>query len=322
MAAGRGEDSFFRTFATLPKGELHLHLEGSISPTTLVRLSGRSGRSAFPTVESLRARRSGLDAASFLLLYRDVCRELGRASDYALLARDLVRRLRREGIAHAEVYVSPAIVEKIGLAWPDVVRAIEPVLAAHEAAGRGTVRVLLDSVRHWGPEAAHRVLDLHEATPWPRVAGFGIGGDEVSVPAREFRGVYERVRALSLAPLVHAGEWAGPESVADALEHLRPVRIAHGIRAAEDPALVQRLARLGVPLDVCIASNRATGASARSGDHPALRLLRAGVVVTLSTDDPGLFGTTLRGEYRALARLGATEDELRRVAASSLAVAL
>jgi adenosine deaminase len=182
--------------------------------------------------------------------------------------------------------------------------------------------VLLDSVRHWGPAVAHRVLDLHDGTPWGRVAGFGLGGDETSIPAAEFRGVYERVRARGLAPLVHAGEWGGPDSVAEALEHLRPVRIAHGIRAADDPALLRRLVRRGVALDVCLTSNTATGALRRGEVHPVRRLLAAGVTVTLSTDDPGLFGTSLLAEYRGLARLGASGRDLRAVAAASLSAAL
>jgi len=311
-------ERFFRDFRSRAKGELHLHLEGAVRPRTLVRLSRRGSTSLFPTYASVLARRRGLSAERFLAFYRDVCRHLASPADYTLLARDLVARLRREGISHAEVYVSPAIVERIGLAWPEVVAALEPVFAAHEAAGHGRIRVFHDSVRHWGPEAAHRVLDAHEAAPWPRVAGFGLGGDEASVPAREFREVYARVRALGLAPIVHAGEWAGAESVAEALEELRPFRIAHGVRAAEDPAVVARLAALGTPLDVCIRSNVATGVVKRVSEHPALALLRAGAVVTLSTDDPGLFGTTLLGEYRALASLGATADELERVAAASL----
>jgi adenosine deaminase len=322
LSRSPGLSAFFRGFRTRPKGELHLHLEGAISPSTLVRLSRRLGEPAFPTVESVRARCLSLSAERFFALYRDVCRHLTRPSDYTLLARDLVRHLVREGISHAEVYVSPAIVERIGLSWPAVVAAIEPVFAAHEAAGRGAVRVLLDSVRHWGPDAAMRVLDLHEQTRWARVVGFGLGGDEASVPARAFEAVYERVRELGLAPLVHAGEWAGPESVAEALERLRPVRIAHGVRAAEDPRLVALLARKAIPLDVCIASNLATGVVTKGEPHPALALLRAGVVVTLSTDDPGLFGTTLRNEYAALARLGATADELDRVVGASLSASL
>jgi adenosine deaminase len=184
------------------------------------------------------------------------------------------------------------------------------------------VRVLLDSVRQWGVEAASRVLDLHEEVRWSRVVGFGLGGDEDSLPARAFAGVYRRVRRLSLAPLVHAGERGGPDSVAEALEHLRPVRIAHGIAAAADPALVRRLARSGVVLDVCPTSNRATGALGPGRRHPGLDLLRAGVRISLGTDDPGLFGTTLRGEYLALSRLGASARELRAVLSTGLSAAL
>lgn len=316
-----GVADFFRRFGTFAKAELHLHLEGAVAPATLVKLSARCG-GVFPDAEAVHRRRRGVrDAAGFFLLYRDACRLLRSASDYALVASDLVRRLRRENIGYAEVYVSPAVVERLGLDWPSVASALECVFAEHERRG-GRVAVLLDSVRHWGPDAAHRVLDLHESDPWPRVVGFGLGGDELAVPAKEFAGVYRRVRRLGLAPLVHAGEWGGPDSIASALTHLRPVRIAHGIRATEDPALVRLLARRGIALDVCPTSNRATGALPLGRRHPIRDLLRAGVKVTLATDDPGLFGTTLRREYRQLARLGAGPAELRAVLLFSRSAAL
>lgn len=311
---------FLASFPGRRKAELHLHLEGAVSAGTLARLSGEAGSRLFPDAAALRARRSPGEPGAFLALYRDVCSLLRHPEDYTLLARDLVRRLRRERIGHAEVYVSPAIVERIGLPWLPVRDALERVFTAHERLGHGRVAVLLDSVRHWGPDAAHRVLDLHDAHPWPRAVGFGLGGDEASVPASAFRDVYRRLRGLGLAPLVHAGEWCGPESVAEVLEHLRPVRIAHGFRAAEDPVLVRRLARNGVALDLCPASNRATGAV--RGPHPALALLRAGVSVSLSTDDPGLFGTTLRGEFASVAREGATAAELARLLRNAFAAAL
>ncbi len=306
-----------------PKAELHLHLEGAVSPGTLVSLSGRGPHRLFPDAGAVVRRRRRLGSPeAFLGFYRDVCRLLRDPADYAFLARDLVRRLSRDGTRHAEVYVSPAIVERIGLPWRSVVATLEPVFGAWERRSGGRLLVLLDSVRHWGPAVAHRVLDLHESTPWGRVAGFGLGGDETSIPAAAFRDVYARVRALGLAPLVHAGEWGGPDSVADALEHLRPVRIAHGIRAVDDPALLRRLVRRGIALDVCLRSNAATGALRPGEVHPVRRLIAAGVTVTLSTDDPGLFGTSLLAEYRGLARLGASGRDLRAVAASSLSAAL
>lgn len=309
-----------RALRLRPKAELHLHLEGSVRPATLVRLSQRAGSPLFPDVAAVRARRPFGGLTGFLALYRDVCRLLRSPEDFALLARDLTARLRRERISYAEVYVSPAIVDRLGLDWPAVRDGVEGVFAGHEARGHGRIRVLLDAVRHFGPDAAHRVLDLHERYPWPRAVGFGLGGDELALPARDFASVYRRLPRLGLAPVVHAGESGGPDSVAEALRWLKPRRIAHGVGAASDPALVRRLARSGVALDVCLASNDATGVFPLKR-HPVLALLRAGVTVTLGTDDPGLFGTTLFGEYRRLARLGATPPELAAVARSGFRAA-
>jgi len=304
-----------------PKAELHVHLEGAVRPATLVRLARRAGSPLFPDLSAARARRRFDGLPGFLSLYRDVCRLLRGPADFARLALDLTARLRRERIAYAEVYVSPAIVERLGLEWVAVRDAVEAVFARHERAGYGRVRVLLDAVRHFGPDAAHRVLELHARHPWPRAVGFGLGGDELALPARDFAAVYRRLPRLGLAPVVHAGESGGPGSVADALRWLRPRRIAHGVGAASDPALVRRLARSGVALDVCLTSNDATGAFPLAR-NPALALLRAGVTVTLSTDDPGLFGTTLAGEYRKLARLGATPRELAAVGRAGFRAAL
>ena len=310
-----------RALRLRPKAELHLHLEGSVRPATLVRLAHRAGSPLFPGLASVRARQPFDGLPGFLALYRDVCRLLRGPEDFALVAGDLTARLRREQITYAEVYVSPAIVDRLGFDWPSVRDAVETVFAGHERRGHGRIRVLLDAVRHFGPDAAHRVLDLHARHPWPRAVGFGLGGDELSLPARDFSTVYRRLQGLGLGSVVHAGEVGGPESVAEALRWLKPRRIAHGIGAAGDPALVRRLARSGVALDVCLTSNDATGAVPLAR-HPVLALLRAGVTVTLSTDDPGLFGTTLLGEYRKLARLGATPRELAAVAGAGFRAAL
>lgn len=303
--------AFLGRFAAAPAVELHLHLEGAVSAAALVRLSSRSPGPIFPDLASVRARRARLGSPdAFFAFYRDVCRQIRSAADYGLVARSLVARLARERIRHAEVYVSPAVAERLGLDWLEVRAALERVFAAHEAAGRGRILVLLDAVRHWGPASADRVLDLHEKDPWRRAAGFGLGGEEAGFPARDFAAAFRRARRLGLMPVAHAGEWAGPESVAEALERLGAVRIAHGIRAAEDPALLRLLARRGVVCDVCPTSNLATGAVRAGAAHPVRALLAAGVPVTLSTDDPGLFGTTLRGEYRRVASWGATGAEL------------
>jgi adenosine deaminase len=302
---------FLRRFAAARAVELHLHLEGSVSAAALVRLSSRAPAPIFPDLASVRARRRSLGSPeAFFGFYRDVCRQIRSPGDYALVARALTARLVRERIRHAEVYVSPAVAETLGLEWPAVREALEGVFAAHEAAGNGRILVLLDVVRHWGPASAARVLDLADAYPWPRVVGFGLGGEEAAFPARDFAEAFRRARRMGLMPVAHAGEWAGAESVAETLAWLQPVRIAHGIRAAEDAALLRALARRGIVCDVCPTSNLATGAVPAGSAHPVRALLAAGVPVTLSTDDPGLFGTTLRAEFRRVAGWGATGREL------------
>jgi len=289
-----------------------------VRAAALVRLSSRSPDPIFPDLDAVRARRRAVSSKeTFLDFYRDVCRQLLGPADYAFVARGLVSRLARENVRWAEVTVSPAVVERIGLDWFDVVDALERVFSEHEAKGRGRVRILLDLVRHWGPASAARVFDLHAQRPWRRVVGFGLGGDETAFAARDFGDAYRRGRKAGLLAVVHAGEWAGPESVADALRFLEPVRIAHGIRAVEDPALLRALVKKGVVCDVCPTSNIRTGAVPRGEEHPLRRMLLAGVPVTLSTDDPGLFGTTLAGEYRRAASWGATGAELARCAATA-----
>ena len=316
VTTGRAARAFLHRFASASKTELHLHLEGSAPAAALVRLSTRGPAPIFPDLASVRARRRGLGSReAFFDFYRDICRQLTSPADYGLVARGLTARLARENVRWAEVYVSPAVVERIGLDWYDVKDALERVFSAHEAKGLGKVRVLLDFVRHWGPASAARVLDLHAERPWARVVGFGLGGDEGAFSLKDFREAYRRGRKAGLLPVVHAGEWAGPDSVADALRYLRPARIAHGIRAAESASLLRLLARKGVVCDVCPTSNLRTGAVAPGAVHPLLRMLRAGVPVTLSTDDPGIFGTTLLGEFRRAASWGATGGDLARCVA-------
>ena len=176
-------------------------------------------------------------------------------------------------------------------------------------------RILLDVVRQWGPESADRVLDLHERNPLPSVVGFGMGGDERAVPAAAFAGVYMRARALGLKTSVHAGEWTGPDSLEQALDVLRPDRVDHGIAAAADAGLAERLADERTTLCVAPTGNVATGAVKSFEEHPLPRLIEAGVRVALCADDPLLFATTTANEYRvARERLGLGALELRRLA--------
>jgi adenosine deaminase len=291
--------------------DCHLHFEGCLPEETVRALAARGGHPFSDPAAFAEARARVRDAAGFLQLFADVCRLFRGPDDYFEAARAVAARLHQDGLAYAEVYVSPEIFRLLGLPPEECLAA---VAAGFEERGpdRARCRILLDAVRHWGPESAERVLDLHERRPLPSVVGFGLGGDETSYPAAAFAGVYLRARALGLRTSVHAGEWAGPESVADALDALRPDRVDHGIAAAADPHLMARLAEEGTVLCVAPSSNRVTGAVPALDAHPLARLLAAGVRVSIAADDPLLFATTTRREYEvARDALGLTEAQGR-----------
>jgi len=296
--------------------DCHLHFEGCLPIGTLERLA-RSAGHPFADRSVFESKRSGVrDAASFLSLYAELCRLFRQPEDYALAARDIAAWLWREGVGYAEIYVSPEIFRRMGL------DSAACLLAIHEGfqvrSDACDCRILLDAVRQWGPDAADRVLDLYEKSPLPSVVGFGMGGDENALPAPSFAGVYARARALGLKTSVHAGEWGGPDSVREALDCLRPDRLDHGIAAALEDRLLERLADERTVLCVAPSGNRITGALARFGEHPLHRLLEAGVRVALSADDPLLFATSTTGEYQLARReLGLSTDLLRKLAENS-----
>ncbi len=298
--------------------DCHLHFEGCLPSSEIQRLARAAGHAFADPAAFASARRGVRDAQGFLDLFAEVCRLFRRPEDYVGAALAVAEALAADGLRYAEVYVSPEIFPKIGLDPAACLEAID--VGFREALeSRGVLcRILLDAVRHWGPESADRVLDLYERMPLPSIVGFGIGGDETAVPAAAFGGIYLRARALRLRTSVHAGEWAGPESVREVLDTLRPDRIDHGIAAAQDPALMARLAEEDTILCVAPTSNLRTGAVAGAAAHPLKTLLDAGVRVTLSADDPSLFGTTTSGEYRfAREQLGLDESELRTLAGNA-----
>jgi adenosine deaminase len=298
--------------------DCHLHFEGCLPAVEITWLASRAGhRFADPAVFEA-SRQAVSDPTGFLGLFADICRLFRNPEDYVGAALAVAGALADDGVDYAEIYICPEIFTRIGLDAPACLEAVD--VGFREALEtRGILcRILLDAVRHWGPESADRVLDVYEENPLPTIVGFGMGGDEASLPAAAFGGVYLRARALGLRTSVHAGEWVGAQSVRDVLDALRPDRLDHGITAVEDPLLLARLAEEDTILCVAPTSNLRTGAVASARDHPLKRLIEAGVRVTLSADDPVLFGTTTRGEYRfAREELGLSDEDLRKIAGNA-----
>lgn len=293
-------------YRSMEKAELHLHLEGSLAPETLCEIEPRL------RPEEVDERYSYADFEGFIASYKWVTSLLRTPESYALAMRRLVERLEAENVRYAEVTLSAGVALVRGL---DFARLFDAV-AGEAARSRVEVAFILDAIRQHGPEHALQVARLAVERASDGVVAFGIGGIETLGPAGWFTDVFRFVKEHGLHVTAHAGETAGPESVWSAL-HAGAERIGHGFRAAEDPALVKYLAEHDIPLEVCLSSNLALKLVPNLAAHPARRLFEAGVPLTLNTDDPAMFHTTLAREFeRAEAEVGFRREELARIAAN------
>jgi aminodeoxyfutalosine deaminase len=280
--------------------ELHLHLEGSIEPETLVEMNPSL------TIEEVRGKLDFSDFPGFLKSYVWVNRRLQSAEHYALAARRCFEKLSAQDVGYVEVTLSAGVI-----LWKEQkFHAIFDALVAEVSQAPLQVRWVFDAIRQFGHEGAMRVAELAVERKDDGVVAFGIGGDEVRGPAEWFRDVFAFAKRNGLALVPHAGETDGPASIWACLE-LGADRIGHGIRAAEDPELMRRLRDDNIPLEVCITSNVCTGAVRSLAEHPVRKLYDAGVPITINTDDPALFRTSLHNEYAiARDRFGISEPEL------------
>ncbi len=301
--------------ASLPKAELHLHLEGSIRPAVACALSARHGVAL--TEDEVRRRYDYRNFTEFIEAFKWVTSFLREPRDFALLASDLAEQLLEQHVVYAEVTLSVGVML---LRKQDPQANFAAILAATEPFENRGLRLnwIFDAVRQFGPELALDVVEAARRCASPRIVAFGIGGDELSIPTHEFRYAYLRAKSSGMRLLMHAGEVGGPEKIREAIEILGVERIGHGIAAIHDPALMDLLAERRIPLEVCPTSNLRTGAlalqlhnpAATLQQHPLPQLLRHGIPVVLSTDDPAMFHTSLLGEYEIAAQMGLGEAEL------------
>lgn len=285
----------------LPKVELHLHIEGAAPPAFIRDLAARKGvdlRGIFSADGRYRFR----DFWQFLEVYEAATSVLKTPEDYHALTRAVLAESASHGVVYTEAFLSPDFCGggDVG-AWTEYLAAIRE--AADEAERRDGVvmRGIVTAVRHFGPDQARRTALCAAETAGDWLVGYGIGGDEKKGHLGDFRWSFDLAREAGLRITAHAGEWGGPESVREALDDIGVERIGHGVRAAEDPALVERLAAEGVVLEVCPGSNIALGLYPDWSLHPIRALREAGVKVTVSTDDPPFFGTDMTREYERLA---------------------
>jgi aminodeoxyfutalosine deaminase len=283
----------------LPKVELHVHLVGSASVPTVRRLAARHGALTVPTdPDELAAFYAFRDFAHFIDVYQAVNALVSTPADVTDLVLGLARELAAAGVRYAEVTVTPVSHLSVGIGAGALAEALVEGRERARAEHGVELGWIFDTAGELGVDAAWATLDWVLAHRPGGTVGFGLGGPEIGVDRAAFAGPFAAARDAGLRSLPHAGETTGPATVWSALHDLGAERIGHGIGAIADPALLEHLAEHRIPLEVCPTSNLRTGAVRSLAEHPLPRLLRAGVPVTLNTDDPGMFGCDLVGEYR------------------------
>jgi len=303
----------------LPKAELHLHLEGSIEPRTLLELQQRHGKQG--TLEEVAELYKYSDFTGFLMAFKSVTEWLRTPDDYELITYRLMEYLKTQNALHAEVFVSVGVSLWRKQDFPSIFEGLERGRARGEQDFGVSLLWIFDAVRQFGAEPAQAVAELAARYRIRNVVGFGIGGDERQGAPELFRDVYAYAAGQGLHLTAHAGETVGPESIWGAL-NLKAERIGHGLTAAQDAELIEELAERQVPIEICVTSNLRTACCANAADHPVKQYFDQGLMITLNTDDPAMFATTLDGEFQlAQDTYGFTNEQLRELARNSFEAA-
>jgi len=299
-------------FHRIPKVELHLHLEGAIPHDALWTLCQKYGGDAeIPSLDALEQRFEYVDFPHFIQTWVWKNRFLREYEDFTFIAERVAKDLASQNIRYAEVFFSPPDHFRFGLETQKLTEAIRLGLSRIPEI---TVSLIADVVRDFGPQRAAQTLrEIHEVQTLG-VIGIGLGGSEQDYPPELFKEVFEEARHFGLHTTAHAGEAAGAQSIWGAIHHLHPERIGHGMRAYEDEALLDYLVEQQLPLELCPISNVRTGVVKQIEDHPVADYFTRGILVTINTDDPKMFGNSLELEYQTLAQVfGFTKSDIHKL---------
>ncbi len=304
--------------ARIPKAELHVHVEGTFEPELIFAIAARNGIAlSYPSVEALRAAYNFTDLQSFLNVYYAGMNVLRTESDYYDLAIAYLKRASSQGVVHAELFFDPQAHTDRGIAFKTVIDGLTRALHDARADLGMTAHLIMCFLRDQSAQSAMATLEA--ALPYrDRIVAVGLDSAELGNPPSKFQTVFDRARAEGFLTVAHAGEEGPPAYVWEALDLLKVSRVDHGVRSMEDPALVERLRRQRIPLTVCPLSNVKLHVVPDLARHPLKRMLDAGLVATINSDDPAYFGGYIDANFtQTIVALNLTQDEIVTLARNS-----
>lgn len=306
----------------IPKVELHVHIEGTLSPDLVKKIAVRNGLAVPKDIFQDEKTYRWKDFLDFLQVFDQASAVLKTTEDYRDMVYTYLTTSAAQGVIYTEFFYSPDHAALCGLSYQDsLAGCVQGIDDAYRETGIIS-RIIVTGVRHFGAQACKKVAEKMLMHPHPYVVGFGLGGDEAAYPAHLFVDAFKIAHEAGFGTTVHAGEMRGADSIWEALQALPVSRVGHGVRAIEDPHLLDYLIERQIALEICPGSNIALGVYPSYATHPFKQLWEAGVLVTLSSDDPPFFGTNMQKEYEEIGReaFALTDQDLLAISRTAVEV--
>ena len=294
----------------IPKAEIHIHLEATITPDLCRKFALRNNVSLPEDIFGNKYAYQWTDFYDFIKKYDLVTSVIHTPEDYSELTYEYLKDCAKNKVIYVEAMISSTHAKLKGMTYDSF---LEGVYEASQKAEKdfGIIsRFIMNGIRHLGPESVQLTAEEVLNKPHPYLVGFGLAGDELHFPPTLFDKTFDMLKSANFPITVHAGEWDGPENIRNAINLLHAKRLGHGVRSIEDPKLVREIIEKDIVLETCPTSNIATGIYENYDLHPVKKLFDSGVKITVNSDDPPFFNASIAGEYKVMSNLGLTEKEL------------
>ncbi len=294
----------------IPKAEIHVHLEATISPELCRKFADRNNVKITEDLFGGEYAYSWDDFYDFIKKYDIITSVIHTSEDYRELTYAYLKECALSNVLYVEAMVSSTHAKQKGMTYHSFLDGVAEGAKQAEKDYGIVSKYIMNGIRHLGPESVYATAKEVLENPHPDLVGFGLAGDELHFPPKLFTKTFDMLKEAKFPITVHAGEWDGPQSIRDAIKLLHPTRLGHGVRSIEDLALVEQIKELDIVLETCPTSNVATKIYKDYQDHPVKRLFDAGVKITVNSDDPPFFNASIAGEYEVMRTLGLSDEEL------------